>query len=99
MFDKKTEAANVENGLCASTPKESRSSEVRRDAIILSAVTYPIVVLRCYSRWYVTHRLWWDDWAAVIATLFLMTLGGIEIASMLPFWIEHAKSFVELHTN
>lgn len=75
-------AVDVESVLCASYPKESRSSEVRRDAIILSAVTYPIVALRCFARWNVTRQIWYDDWAALVATFFLMCLGGIEIYSV-----------------
>jgi hypothetical protein len=32
----------------------------------------------------VTRQIWYDDWAALVATLFLMTLGGIEIYSTFP---------------
>lgn len=47
-------------------------------------MTYPIVALRCFARWNVTSQIWYDDWAALVATLFLMMLGGIEIYSAFP---------------
>ncbi|GKT42882.1 satratoxin biosynthesis SC1 cluster protein 4 [Colletotrichum spaethianum] len=73
--------AQLETSLCAAYPKESRSKEVKTIAIALSAITFPAVALRCFSRWKTTHRLWWDDWAAVFATILLAGLAGIEIAS------------------
>jgi hypothetical protein len=62
-------AADVGNELCAGTPKPSRSAEIQRDTIILAAVTYPIVALRCYQRWSIAHQTWWDDIAALVATV------------------------------
>ncbi|RFU32958.1 hypothetical protein B7463_g3387, partial [Scytalidium lignicola] len=78
---KSVSAAGVGNELCVGIPKPSRSNVVRRDAIILSAVTYPIVALRFYQRWSVAHHVWWDDCAALIATIFLAAVDGMEIAS------------------
>jgi hypothetical protein len=60
---------SVVTELCASYPKESRSAEVRRVAIILSALTLPIVALRCFSRWAITRQIWYDDWAVLVATV------------------------------
>ncbi|GKT97107.1 integral membrane protein [Colletotrichum tofieldiae] len=73
--------AQLETSLCAAYPKESRSNEVKTVAIALSVITFPAVALRCISRWKTTHRLWWDDWMAVLATILLAGLAGIEIAS------------------
>lgn len=62
-------AAQLETNLCAAYPKESRSNEVKIIAIALSVITFPVVALRCISRWMITRRLWWDDWTAVVATV------------------------------
>ncbi|KAF6833674.1 hypothetical protein CPLU01_05395 [Colletotrichum plurivorum] len=80
-FEDQIRAAQLESGLCAAYPKESRSQEVKNIAIIFSVITFPIVALRCISRWKITNRLWWDDWTAVFATILLAALAGVEIAS------------------
>ncbi|TDZ33059.1 Satratoxin biosynthesis SC1 cluster protein 4 [Colletotrichum spinosum] len=74
-------AAQLETTLCVAFPKESRSQEVKNIAIALSVMTFPVVALRCISRWKTTNRLWWDDWTAVFATVLLAGLAGVEIAS------------------
>lgn len=66
-------AASLETSLCAAYPKESRSHEVKTIAIVLSVITFPVVALRCISRWMITRRLWWDDWTAVFATVSLIS--------------------------
>ncbi|KAK1702386.1 hypothetical protein BDP67DRAFT_496971 [Colletotrichum lupini] len=76
----------LETSLCDAYPKESRSNEVKTIAIALSVITFPVVALRCISRWKITNKLWWDDWTAIFATLtrnqmLLAGLAGIEIAS------------------
>nr|XP_036578530.1 uncharacterized protein CTRU02_11450 [Colletotrichum truncatum]KAF6785825.1 integral membrane protein [Colletotrichum truncatum] len=80
-FEDQITAVELEASLCADYPKESRSQEVKNIAIALSAITFPVVALRCISRWMITKRLWWDDWTAVFATLLLAALAGVEIAS------------------
>ncbi|WQF86882.1 Putative extracellular membrane protein, CFEM [Colletotrichum destructivum] len=80
-FEDQARAASLETSLCAAYPKESRSHEVKTIAIALSVITFPVVALRCISRWMITRRLWWDDWTAVFATVLLAGLAGIEIAS------------------
>ncbi|KAG7054311.1 integral membrane protein [Colletotrichum scovillei] len=74
-------AAKLETSLCDAYPKESRSNEVKTIAIALSVITFPVVALRCISRWKITNKLWWDDWTAIFATMLLAGLAGIEIAS------------------
>ncbi|KAK2058248.1 integral membrane protein [Colletotrichum caudatum] len=73
--------AKLETNLCAAYPKESRSREVMTIAIVLPAMAFPIVGLRCLSRWRSAGRLWWDDWMAVVSAILLGGLAGIEIAS------------------
>ncbi|KAH8810940.1 integral membrane protein [Xylogone sp. PMI_703] len=80
-FDDQTRAAEVGDELCAGMPKPSRANVVRRDTIILAAVTYPIVIIRFFQRWSVAHQFWWDDGAAAIATIFLAAVNGMELAS------------------
>jgi nicotinamide riboside transporter PnuC len=44
--------------------------------IVLGSVALPAVLLRCYSRWRVAKRLWWDDWTIIMAAVsrYLMCL-------------------------
>ncbi|KAK2046231.1 integral membrane protein [Colletotrichum somersetense] len=80
-LEDQTRAAKLETNLCAAYPKESRSREVVTIAIVLPAMAFPIVGLRCFSRWRSAGRLWWDDWMAVVSAILLGGLAGIEIAS------------------
>jgi hypothetical protein len=43
--------------------------EIIRTEIILATFTFPIVILRLVSRVWIAHRLWWDDWMVVLATV------------------------------
>ncbi|EFQ33611.1 uncharacterized protein GLRG_08540 [Colletotrichum graminicola M1.001] len=74
-------AAKLETNLCAAYPEDSRSQEVMMIAVVLSALTFPMVGLRCFSEWKTTGRLWWDDWTAVVAAILFAGMAGTEIAS------------------
>ncbi|KAF9879492.1 integral membrane protein [Colletotrichum karsti] len=80
FFDDQTRAAQLQTELCAAYPKESRSNEAKVIAICLSVITFPVVGLRCLSRWLVTKQLWWDDAMVVIATVLLAAMAGVQIA-------------------
>ena len=60
-------ASNLQASTCEGVPQPSRSNEIIHTITILSAFTFPILCLRCISRWSITRRLWWDDWMAVLA--------------------------------
>jgi hypothetical protein len=61
----------LQNEICKGIPIASRSAEIIRGVIIISAFTYVIIGLRFYSRTLVTTKLWWDDWAIALAAVSL----------------------------
>lgn len=63
-------AAQAETDLCITFPKPSRREEARAVAISLSIIAFTVVGLRCISRYLVDHRLWWDDWMIIAATVY-----------------------------
>lgn len=71
--------ANARNDVCAGVPQESRSDELFRSGIILSAITLPFVVLRFISRISVAQRVWWDDWAILASIIFMLASNAIPI--------------------
>jgi hypothetical protein len=60
-------ASNLQAIICKGVPQPSRSNEIIHTIVILSVFTFPILCLRCFSRWSITRQLWWDDWMAVLA--------------------------------
>ncbi|KFY71593.1 hypothetical protein V499_08182 [Pseudogymnoascus sp. VKM F-103] len=69
----------LQTEICKDVPKQSRSAEIIRDVIIISAFTFVIVGLRFYSRALVTSKLWWDDWAIVFAAILMIPMTIIPI--------------------
>lgn len=57
--------------ICKGMPTDSRTKDIVTTFIILAVVTYPIVVLRIISRWVIAHKIWWDDWCILLATVSL----------------------------
>jgi hypothetical protein len=55
-----------QNLVCKTVPQPSRSAELIRVVTILSAISFPVIILRIYSRFTVAY-IWWDDWAIVAA--------------------------------
>lgn len=55
--------------LCLEVPQPSRSAEIVRTEIILTAITFPIIALRLISRVWVARKVWWDDWMVVAAAV------------------------------
>lgn len=80
IYREQVRAALLARELCMGYPEESKGYLVRNAVIAFSAVTFPIVVLRCVSRLKVTRQLWWDDWLIVAASVFLAALSAVEIA-------------------
>ena len=56
--------------MCKGVPQPSRGAEIIRVVIILTAIAFPVIFLRLFSR-YVTAWIWWDDWAIVAAGVSL----------------------------
>jgi len=55
--------------ICYGIEQESRWPEMAKVLIILSSITYPVIVLRFVSRYFIAHRIWWDDWCIFAATV------------------------------
>ncbi|KAI0128368.1 hypothetical protein BJ170DRAFT_324852 [Xylariales sp. AK1849] len=75
-------ALYAENKACDAFPKQTQGPKATTTAIVAIAVSVPIVIARCTSRWTLTHRLWMDDYMAVLATLFLVALAAMEVVSV-----------------
>ncbi|KFY21942.1 hypothetical protein V493_06972 [Pseudogymnoascus sp. VKM F-4281 (FW-2241)] len=67
-----------QNNLCKGVLQPSRSAEIFRVVIVLSAITFPIIVLRLFSR-YIFWRIWWDDWAIIVSALLMVPMSVIPI--------------------
>lgn len=59
----------LQTEICKGYPVPSRSAELIRDVIIIAAVTFPVVGLRFFARRLVVSKLWFDDWAILLATV------------------------------
>jgi hypothetical protein len=55
----------LETALCAAYPQPSRSGTVSRVAIAGSALVFPIIALRLWTRIKYMQRLWADDYATI----------------------------------
>ncbi|KFY32527.1 hypothetical protein V493_00117 [Pseudogymnoascus sp. VKM F-4281 (FW-2241)] len=69
----------LQTEICKDAPKESRSAEIIRVVIIISAFSFVIIALRFYSRALVTTKLWWDDWAVALAAVLMIPMTIIPI--------------------
>ncbi|TLD03408.1 uncharacterized protein PgNI_12361 [Pyricularia grisea] len=78
-FEDQLVAVAVEADLCAAYPKPSRTSEVQNTVAIGSALLFPVVALRIYSRKRQGGRLWRDDYAALTSMVLLVVLAGIDL--------------------
>ncbi|KAH8787231.1 hypothetical protein BGZ57DRAFT_134326 [Hyaloscypha finlandica] len=58
--------------ICLGAPFPSRQAEIIRAEIILAVFTFPIVILRLISRVWIAHKLWWDDWMVILATVLMV---------------------------
>ncbi|RSL97645.1 hypothetical protein CDV31_012923 [Fusarium ambrosium] len=103
-FKDQAVASTLSNQLCVGYPIESRAQQVKAAAIACAAVAFPIVILRCVARLMVTKRLWWDDWTALVATVFLIALlvlqtQSAELGFGLHFWnvdVANAKPIFQI---
>ncbi|KFZ24294.1 hypothetical protein V502_01225, partial [Pseudogymnoascus sp. VKM F-4520 (FW-2644)] len=79
LADQFVSSTVLQNEICKGVPIPSRSAEIIRDVIIISAFTYVIIGLRFYSRALVTSEMWWDDWAIALAALLMIPMTIIPI--------------------
>ncbi|KAF6841850.1 integral membrane protein [Colletotrichum musicola] len=71
-FSDQYDTALVSQELCKGYPTESRRRYSRIFSIALPTISATVVALRCWARYTVTQKLWWDDWSALIALFFLV---------------------------
>lgn len=64
-------ASSVAQNICKAVPQPSRSGDLIRAIIILSAFAFPIIILRIIARRMVAE-IWWDDWAIIGAGIFMI---------------------------
>lgn len=59
--------------ICKGVPYPSRSEEISRAIIILSAFAFPVIILRIIAR-RIVSEIWWDDWAIIGAGVSIFLL-------------------------
>lgn len=64
-----TEAAFVEQQLCAAYPAVTRGQLVVKVAAVISAIVLPTVAIRLYARIRFTNKLWIDDYATILGAV------------------------------
>jgi hypothetical protein len=62
----------LQNVTCKDVPYPSRSRELIRDVIIITAVTFPVIIMRFISRSLVSNKIGLDDCAVVLAAVRAM---------------------------
>lgn len=91
MLTLNIDTALVSQELCEGFPTESRRRYSRIFSIALPTISATVVALRCFARFTVTHKLWWDDWTALIALVSRQTLS--EFAERLRARADYCSSF------
>ncbi|KFY73513.1 hypothetical protein V499_06413 [Pseudogymnoascus sp. VKM F-103] len=89
LADQAKSSTLMQTEICNGVPKESRSREIIRDVIIISAFTFVIIGLRFYSRALVTSQLWWDDWTIAFAAIIMIPMTVIPIFNATRGFGEH----------
>jgi len=75
--------------LCQNQPHPTRQPEILATTITLAVAIIIFVVARCWSRYFVSKRLWWDDWLLLMAAALLLTMHGITIWGTLEGYGQH----------
>ncbi|OBT44509.1 hypothetical protein VE00_04892 [Pseudogymnoascus sp. WSF 3629] len=89
LADQAKSSTLMQTEICNGTPHDSRSAEIIRDVIIISAFTFVIIGLRFYSRALVTSQLWWDDWTVAFAAIIMIPMTIIPIFNATRGFGEH----------
>ncbi|KAH6642006.1 hypothetical protein C7974DRAFT_326858 [Boeremia exigua] len=76
-FQDQNEVVAFASNLCEAYPKESRAHELKTISIGTIAIAAAFLLLRLYSRWLKTRRLWCDDAYAILAAVLLITVSVI----------------------
>ncbi|CZR62990.1 uncharacterized protein PAC_12887 [Phialocephala subalpina] len=69
--------------ICNGVPQPWQGDRSVRASIIIAVFTFPIVALRFITRIHITKKLWWDDWAILLATVFIVP------NTILPMYLSH----------
>ncbi|KUJ18509.1 uncharacterized protein LY89DRAFT_498174 [Mollisia scopiformis] len=72
-------ATVAQDDICEGIPTPSRSRAIIQCVIVISAITFPIIALRCLSRYLISRHLWWDDWMILLCAVLLVPMAVIPI--------------------
>jgi hypothetical protein len=64
--------------ICDGIPQPSRSAEIIRVVIIMTAIGLPMALLRAYSR-HLVSKFWWDDWIVVVAAASFSSKSSLNL--------------------
>ncbi|KAF4784547.1 hypothetical protein HER10_EVM0009609 [Colletotrichum scovillei] len=83
-FADQVDATRKSQVLCHDYPNQQRKGSYAIFAITLPVITTFIVFLRCFARWTVARKLWWDDYVTLLALGLLIVLSacGVAICSL-----------------
>ncbi|KAH7009426.1 uncharacterized protein B0I36DRAFT_226338, partial [Microdochium trichocladiopsis] len=79
-------AGRIETEICASYPKESRSSEVISVPIAGCVIVFPVIALRLYSRLRYAKGFSGDDFATIAAAVAAINLYNASIGFGMHYW-------------
>ncbi|PMD46941.1 hypothetical protein L207DRAFT_415671, partial [Hyaloscypha variabilis F] len=67
-FEDRISTFDLNEQLCISVPVQDCRNQILLPRIIFAALTLPTVILRIYSRYAASKKIWWNDCAIVIAS-------------------------------
>lgn len=73
--------ATVNKELCKGIPVESRAWPLAIVALVCIPVSLIAVALRCYSRLAISRQIGYDDFIIIVAAVFLIALGVLDLYS------------------
>jgi len=76
-------------GFCRNQPQATKRPELLATTITLAVAIVMFVVTRCWSRYSVSQRLWWDDWLLLVSAALLLAMHGITIWGTLEGYGRH----------
>ncbi|KAH8895309.1 hypothetical protein GQ53DRAFT_838976 [Thozetella sp. PMI_491] len=81
MFGDQVRSAKLETDLCDTYPKEVKTDSITIASIVGTAVVFPAVGLRIFTRLYLTKRLWSDDYLALASAAALLATVAISFTT------------------
>lgn len=87
--------------ICAGAPRQSNQAKIYVITSFFSILVTSFVMLRCYSNYQISKKIWWDDGFLLIATVFFLafqslTLWGTSYGFGLHIWTANANHWLGL---